>query len=270
MPKPARQRIDVLLVDRGLAASRAKAQALVLAGAVSSAGERIEKPGQLVATDADVAVRPGRRWVGRGARKIGPALAAFDLDPSGLRILDVGASTGGFTQLLLERGACEVVALDVGRNQIDWSLRSDPRVRVLDGVNARYLLSGQLPFAPDWAVVDVSFISLEKVLQPVAACVTSGGTIVALVKPQFEVGRNQVGRKGVVRDRSLHREVLRRIVNFAGLQGWTVAGVCPAGLRGAEGNQEYFVHIVTGPPAGDSANHEALIEAAIDAGESTP
>lgn len=267
MGKPARERIDVLLVDRGLAPTRSKAQALVLAGDVSCHGNRIDKPGHLVDPEAELKVRPGRRWVGRGAHKIGPALVAFGLDPDGLRVLDVGASTGGFTQLLLERGAVEVIALDVGRNQIDWRLRSDPRVRVLDGVNARYLVSDHLPFVPDWAVIDVSFISLEKVLLPVASCVVEGGTIVALVKPQFEVGKGQVGRKGLVRDRRLHRKVLERIVRFAQQSGWSVKGVCAAGLPGAQGNQEYFVHVVVGAGTVVGSNWQTWIDDAIDAGE---
>ena len=243
MGREARERIDVLLVERGLASSRAKAQALVLAGDVRSAGTRLDKPGQRIARDADLVVRPARRWVGRGALKIKPALAAFELDPTGLVVLDVGASTGGFTQLLLESGAAAVIALDVGRNQLDWSLRSDPRVHVLDGTNARYLTPDRLPAIPDWAVIDVSFISLERVLAPVAACLAKGGTIVALVKPQFEVGKGQVGRGGLVRDRDLHREVLQRLAGLARKNGWSCVGVCPAGLRGAGGNQEYFIHL---------------------------
>ena len=169
MAKTPRIRIDVLLVKRGHAPTRTKAQALVLAGNVSCGCNRIDKPGQLVDREIELRVRPGRRWVGRGAQKLAPALDAFKLDPSGLRVLDVGASTGGFTQLLLERGAVEVIALDVGRNQIDWRLRSDARVRVMEGVNARSLVPADLAFVPDWAVMDVSFISLEKVLQPVAS-----------------------------------------------------------------------------------------------------
>jgi 23S rRNA (cytidine1920-2'-O)/16S rRNA (cytidine1409-2'-O)-methyltransferase len=264
--KSSRQRIDVLLVDRNLAPTRAKAQALILAGHVTCAGNRIDKPGHLVDIEADLTVRPARQWVGRGAQKLAPVLQAFGLDPSGLRILDVGASTGGFTQLLLERGAAEVIALDVGRNQIDWLLRSDSRVHVIEGCNARHLTPDDLPFVPDWAVIDVSFISLEKVLQPVAANVTAGGTIVALVKPQFEVGKEHVGRKGLVRDPELHRQVLQRIVRFAHRSGWSVRNVSPAGLRGAEGNQEYFVHVVVSDDSAESTQWPAWIESAIEAG----
>jgi len=238
-----RERIDVLLVERGLADTRAKAQALVLAGDVSTCGTRIDKPGQRVPRDADLNVRAGRRWVGRGAEKIGPALDAFGLNPTGKRVLDVGASTGGFTQLVLERGATEVLALDVGRGQLDWKLRSDPRVRVLEGINARHLRPDLLPAVPDWAVVDVSFISLELVLPPVAACLAREGTIVALVKPQFEVGKGQVGKGGIVRERRLHREVLERLVGFVAENGLTCLGVCRAGLPGATGNQEYFIRL---------------------------
>lgn len=268
MPGGERERIDVLLVERGLATSRSKAQALVLAGDVTSAGQRIDKPGRLVPRDANLVVKPRRRWVGRGALKLAPALDAFRLDPADRRILDVGSSTGGFTELLLDRGAREVVALDVGRNQLDWSVRSDPRVHVLEGVNARYLTADQLPFVPDWAVADVSFISLQRVLPPVAACLAAGGTIVALVKPQFEVGKHQVGRGGLVRDPSLHGEVLRRLTAFAHTARWSCRGICPAGLRGAEGNQEYFLHLSLTPGDGDTDKIEAWIDAALrSAGE---
>jgi 23S rRNA (cytidine1920-2'-O)/16S rRNA (cytidine1409-2'-O)-methyltransferase len=243
VPARDRERIDVLLVERGLAETRAKAQAMVLAGEVSSAGTRIDKPGRQLPRDAEIEVKPRRRWVGRGAEKIGPALDAFGLNPSGLRVLDVGASTGGFTQLVLERGAAEVLALDVGRGQLDWRLRSDPRVRVLEGINARHLTPDLLPDVPDWAVVDVSFISLELVLPPVAACLGREGTIVALVKPQFEVGKGQVGKGGIVRDRALHDAVLERLTDFVQTRGWRCLGVCPAGLPGAGGNQEYFIHV---------------------------
>jgi len=264
--KPARERIDVLLVDRGLAPTRSKARALILAGDVSSRGNRIDKPGQLVDREAEVNVKAGRRWVGRGADKLAPALLEFALDPGELRLLDVGASTGGFTQLLLAHGAAEVVALDVGHNQLDWRLRSDPRVHVLERVNARDLRPEDLPFVPDWAVIDVSFISLEKVLHPVAACVAAGGSIVALVKPQFEVGKGQVGRKGLVLGAELHRRVLTRIAAFAQRAGWPVAGVCPAGLPGATGNQEYFIHLVVGGAVDPAADWSQRIAAAIQAG----
>ena len=252
MKEAGRERIDVLLVERGLAETRAKAQALILAGDVSSDGMRIDKPGQRLPRDAEVAVRPARRWVGRGAEKIAPALETFGLHPSGKMILDVGSSTGGFTQLVLERGARAVIAVDVGRNQLDWRLRNDPRVHVMEGVNARYLAPGQLPAVPDWAVIDVSFISLELVLPPVADCLCEGGTIVALVKPQFEVGKGQVGRGGLVKDPALHRDVLTRLARFAEGRGWACRDVCPAGLRGATGNQEYFLHMnLRGEPRDD-------------------
>ncbi|NIM01518.1 MAG: TlyA family rRNA (cytidine-2'-O)-methyltransferase [Acidobacteria bacterium] len=262
MTRPRRARLDVLLVDRGLAPTRSKAQALVLAGEVFSQGQRLDKPGQLVDVSVELSVRAGRAWVGRGAQKIAPVLEAFGLDPQGRRVLDVGASTGGFTQLLLERGAAEVIALDVGRNQLDWKLRSDSRVHVLEGRNARHLVAGELPFVPDWAVIDVSFISLEKVLHPVVACVAPGGTIVALVKPQFEVGREHVGRKGLVRDLERHREVLVRLVRFVLRGGWSVRGIRPAGLKGAQGNQEYFVHIVKTPD--QRPDWQAWIDVALE------
>jgi 23S rRNA (cytidine1920-2'-O)/16S rRNA (cytidine1409-2'-O)-methyltransferase len=238
-----RERLDRVLVERGLAPTRAKARALILAGRVLSGHVRLDKPGQRVARDADLHVREGRRWVSRGAPKLAAALRDLAVDPRDRDALDVGASTGGFTQVLLQAGARRVVALDVGRGQLDWSLRTDPRVHVLDGVNARHLEPCRLPWVPHLAVIDVSFISLRLVLPPVAACLGRGGEIVALVKPQFEVGRGRVGRGGIVRDRRAHRDVLERLCDFARAEHWGVAGLCAAALRGAEGNQEYFMHL---------------------------
>lgn len=256
MTAAPRQRVDVLLVERGIAPTRERAQALVLAGLVSSNSTTIQKPGQRIPLEAPLEVAPARRWVGRGAGKLEPALLALGVDPAGRDALDVGASTGGFTQVLLDRGARRVLALDVGRGQLDWSLRSDPRVAVLDGVNARHLKPDDLPFPPSLAVIDVSFISLELVLPPVAACCAGAeGEVVALVKPQFEVGRGKVGRGGVVRDPALHAEVLARIVAFAASRGLGVSGVVASALRGAEGNVEFFVHV---QPSGAGLGAEAL------------
>jgi len=260
----SRERLDVVLVRRGLAPSRAQAQALVLAGQVRSDGQRLDKPGQRVAPDAPIEVLEGPRWVSRGGAKLESALDRLAVQVAGRDAIDVGASTGGFTQVLLEAGASRVVALDVGRGQLDWTLRRDPRVRVLEGVNARHLRPDRLPWQPALAVVDVSFISLRLVLPPLATCLAEPGEIVALVKPQFEVGRGQVGRGGIVREVALHREVLETMARFIGSRGWGLAGVCASAVRGAQGNQEYFLHIVPSRAGLDAATidrriHETLV-----------
>jgi 23S rRNA (cytidine1920-2'-O)/16S rRNA (cytidine1409-2'-O)-methyltransferase len=262
-----RERLDLLLVERGLARSRAEAQALILAGRVSSRGTRIDKPGQRIPHDADLALANGPRFVSRGGQKLEVALRSFGVRPDGLDALDVGASTGGFTQVLLEAGASRVAALDVGRGQLDWGLRGDPRVHVHERVNARYLTPAALPFLPALAVIDVSFISLERVLPPVAACLAPGGEIVALVKPQFEVGRGKVGRGGIVRDPERRAEVLHRLSAFARERGWGVLGVIPSPIRGAEGNVEFFLHLVPARAGLDDARLDAAIEVAARRGE---
>jgi 23S rRNA (cytidine1920-2'-O)/16S rRNA (cytidine1409-2'-O)-methyltransferase len=267
IPREATERLDLLLVARGLATSRAQAQALILAGRVSSRGERLDKPGRRVPRDAPLDVAPGPRFVSRGGHKLEGALRSFGVRPDGLDSLDVGASTGGFTQVLLQTGASRIIALDVGRGQLDWSLRQDPRVHVLEGINARHLDPGRLPFPPALAVIDVSFISLERVLPPVAACLAPGGEIVALVKPQFEVGRGKVGRGGIVRDPVLRAEVLRRLSGFARARGWGVLGLIPSPIRGAEGNVEYFLHLAPGRPGVEDSRLPAVVEEAVRRGE---
>jgi 23S rRNA (cytidine1920-2'-O)/16S rRNA (cytidine1409-2'-O)-methyltransferase len=254
----ARERLDRLVVARGLAETRAKAQALILAGRVSSRGERLDKPGNRYPSDLPLELAEGRRWVGRGAGKLLAALRAFRIDAEGRDALDVGASTGGFTQVLLEAGARRVIALDVGRGQLDWTLRNDPRVLPLEGVNARHLSPVDLPFPPTLAVIDVSFISLKLVLPPVVACLGPGGEIAALVKPQFEVGRGQVGKGGIVREPALHREVLERISGFVRANDWGVAAFCASPVRGADGNREFLIHVL---PAGPGLERAALDEA---------
>lgn len=243
-----RVRLDALLVDRGLAPTRSKAQALVLAGLVASGEKRLDKPGALVDADLPLSVAPGRRFVGRGAGKLGPALAAFGIAVAGRKALDVGASTGGFTQVLLEAGVESVIALDVGRGQLDWSLRSDPRVLVRDGINARYLAPADLPHAPSLAVVDVSFISLRQVLPSVCSCLAPEADVVALVKPQFEVGRGRVGKRGVVQDPELWDGVLRTFLDFAASAHLGPRAIARSELAGATGNIEFFVHLRPGAP----------------------
>jgi 23S rRNA (cytidine1920-2'-O)/16S rRNA (cytidine1409-2'-O)-methyltransferase len=209
---------------------------------------RLEKPGQRIPRSTPLQVLQGRRHVSRGGAQLEGALRELAIDAAGRDALDVGASTGGFTQVLLEAGASRVVALDVGRGQLDWSLRRDPRVHLLEGLNARYLEPAALPFVPSLATVDVSFISLQLVLPAVVGCLAPGGEIVALVKPQFEVGRGRVGRGGIVRDTRRHREVLETLMRSATERGWGPSNLCASALRGAEGNQEYFIHLIPAAP----------------------
>jgi len=224
MPPPRSERLDQVLVARGLAPTRARAQALILGGRVRSGAVVLDKPGLRVAADAPLEVDPGARFVSRGGSKLAAALERFALGSGAGCALDVGASTGGFTQVLLEAGYAPVLALDVGRGQLDWGLRCDPRVVPLEGINARYLEPTRLPALPRLAVIDVSFISLRLVLPAVAACLAPEGSIVALIKPQFEVGRGKVGKGGIVRDPSLHREAVAEIARFAMDQAWRIAG----------------------------------------------
>jgi 23S rRNA (cytidine1920-2'-O)/16S rRNA (cytidine1409-2'-O)-methyltransferase len=234
-----RKRLDVLVAERGLAPSRARAQALVLAGKVMVDGMPAFKAGMQVAADADIeVVEPDHPYVSRGALKLAVALDRFEISPEGLDCLDVGASTGGFTDLLLERGARRVVALDVGRGQLAWRLRQDSRVVVMEGVNARYLEQDDLPFAVDLACVDVSFISLRLVVPPVAGLLRPGGWLVCLVKPQFEAGRDQVGAGGVVRDETVRRRVIDETVQALVELGLELIGTVPSPIRGPKGNLE--------------------------------
>jgi len=233
----AKKRLDLLLVERGLAESRAQAQALVLAGLVpghSKAGEQVDE-------DAELAVTETARYVSRGGEKLANALDATGLDPDGLDCLDVGASTGGFTDVLLQRGAARVIALDVGYGQLHARLRADPRVLVLERVNARDLTG--LPFAPQLVTCDVSFISLRLALPPALRLAAPGWHALVLVKPQFEAGRAEVP-KGVVRGPALHRRVLREIAEASTAWGARVAGVVDSGLPGPKGNREFVLHLV--------------------------
>lgn len=236
---------------------------MLLAGRVTSEGRRLDKPGTQIASDAPIEVAEGRRFVSRGAEKLGPALARFGIVVSGRDALDVGASTGGFTQVLLEAGATRVIALDVGYGQLDWSLRNDPRVVLREGVNVRYLEPDSLPFRPSLATIDVSFISLRLVLGTTCACLAPGGDMLALVKPQFEVGRAQVGKRGIVREPALWDHVLQELVGFARELSLGPAGIARSALPGASGNVEFFLHLRPGAaPAAqaslDAERHEAI------------
>jgi 23S rRNA (cytidine1920-2'-O)/16S rRNA (cytidine1409-2'-O)-methyltransferase len=253
----ARVRLDSLLTERGLFASRTRAAAAVLAGQVHVGPGRAvaAKPGQLVASDVEVAVDEGLPYVSRGGVKLANALDALGVDVAGRRALDVGASTGGFTDCLLQRGVAEVAALDVAYGELDWRLRSDERVTVVERVNARALEPGMLPFAPDLIVIDVSFISLAKVLPAVLACAGERFDCLAMVKPQFELGRGRVGKGGVVRDVELRREAVASVAAAAVELGASVLGYAPSGLPGPAGNRETFVWL---GEAGRSADAAAL------------
>jgi len=240
-----KSRLDALLVDRGLFETRSRAAAAVIAGDVrlGDGGERAQKPGQMVAPDVAVAVAEGRRYASRGGVKLANALDAFGLEVSGRLCLDVGASTGGFSDCLLQRGAARVAAVDVAYGQIDRRLREDPRVTVIERLNARAMEPSDLPFPPSLATVDVSFISLTKVLPAVALSLAAGGEALAMVKPQFELGRERVGR-GVVRDQGDRREAILAVAEASRRMGLAVRGFAPSGLPGPKGNIETFVWCV--------------------------
>jgi 23S rRNA (cytidine1920-2'-O)/16S rRNA (cytidine1409-2'-O)-methyltransferase len=241
--KPRRLRLDQLLVERGLAPTRAKAQALILAGQVFSEATRLDKAGALVAADAPLALRGEvHPWVSRGGVKLAHALDHFAIDPAGACALDVGASTGGFTDVLLRRGAARVYAVDVGRGQLDWRLRNDPRVIVLERTNARGLTRAEIPDPVDLVVCDASFIGLETVLPAPLALAAPHARLIALIKPQFEVGKGRVGKGGVVRDPALHAEVCERIRRWlAETMGWRVLGLAESPILGPEGNREFLI-----------------------------
>ncbi|MBI2370452.1 MAG: TlyA family RNA methyltransferase [Deltaproteobacteria bacterium] len=243
-------RLDRLLVERGLAPSRERAAALILAGRVRVGAQPMTKAGTLVDPAVRVEVTADLPYVSRGGQKLAGALDAFGLPVEGVVALDVGASTGGFTDCLLQRGAKRVYALDVGRGLVHWRLRQDPRVVLFEGRNVRHLEPRELGEPVDLATIDVSFISVTKVLPAVAACVRPGGQLVVLVKPQFEVGRSQVGKGGVVRDPATQRAAVEQVVASARGLGLGVRGEVPAPLRGPRGNQEYFLWLSKGEARG--------------------
>jgi 23S rRNA (cytidine1920-2'-O)/16S rRNA (cytidine1409-2'-O)-methyltransferase len=258
------QRLDELLVERGLAETRSKAQALVLAGKVrvgeGDAARRDLKPGDRIRPETTVNVTEPDPYVGRGGLKLAAALDAFGIDPAGKTALDVGASTGGFTDVLLQRGARHVYALDVGRGQLAEPLRRDARVTSMERTNARTLAPETLPERIDLAVIDVSFISLEKVLEPVAMTLGRGADIVALVKPQFEAGKGRTDR-GVVRDPDIHREVLDRVTTHAGSIGLGTRDVIRSPITGQDGNREFLIHLSQGPSCADLPGRIAEVTA---------
>jgi 23S rRNA (cytidine1920-2'-O)/16S rRNA (cytidine1409-2'-O)-methyltransferase len=239
----ARRRADQLLLDRGLVDSRARAQAVILAGLVFSGTRRIDKAGQPMAEDAAIELRgQDHPWVSRGGLKLAHGLAAFGLSPAGLVCLDIGASTGGFTDVLLANGAARVHAVDVGHGQLAWKLRSDPRVTVHERTNARHLTAEAIGEPVGALVCDASFIGLATLLPAPLALCAPGAWAVALIKPQFEAGPEYVGSKGVVRDPAVHREVCERVSNWwGGLPGWRVLGVSESPITGPEGNREFLI-----------------------------
>ena len=244
--KPAKTRADVALVDRGLVETRARAQALILAGKIFSGERRVEKAGEAIADDAPLELRgQDHPWVSRGGLKLDHALDELGIDMTDAVAIDVGASTGGFTDVLLARGAKRVYAVDVGHGQFAWKLRNDERVVVLEKTNARHLTAEQIPEPVDAIVCDASFIGLETVLPASLALAAPGAKLVALIKPQFEVGKADVGKKGVVRDPALHEAVCTRIRGWLdGLDGWRVTGLAESPITGPEGNKEFLIGAV--------------------------
>lgn len=244
-------RLDLLLVARGLAPTRERARALILAGDVSVGGHPLTKAGTSVPDDADVVLRrPDHPWVGRGGLKLAHALDVFQIDVHGIVALDIGSSTGGFTDVMLTRGARRVLALDVGTNQLDWKLRSDPRVVSIEGTNARYLTPEMLPEDLrqfDLVSIDVSFISLSHILPVVPRLLAPGARVVALVKPQFEAGRSEVGAGGIVRDPEIHARVIEAVTTSALQVGLTRLSVEPSPVTGAEGNREFLMLLAPTP-----------------------
>ena len=241
--KRANARADVALVERGLAESRTRAQALILAGKVFSGERRIDKAGESVRDDAPLEVRgQDHPWVSRGGLKLDHALSEFPIEVGGAVCLDIGASTGGFTDVLLARGAARVYAVDVGHGQFAWKLRNDERVVVLERTNARYLTTAEVPEPADVIVCDASFIGLETILPAPLALAAPGARLIALIKPQFEVGKGQVGKSGVVRDPALHDQVCTRIRGWLDdLPNWTVLDVIESPITGPEGNREFLI-----------------------------
>ena len=240
-------RLDVLLVERGLQETRQKAQATIMSGLVYVAGQKVDKPGTAVLNDAPIEVRGNAlKYVSRGGLKLEKAMATFPIDLANNICADIGASTGGFTDCMLQNGASKVYAVDVGYGQLAWKLRSDERVVCMERTNARYLTHEQIPDELDFASVDVSFISLKLILPPLCGLLKDGGHVICLVKPQFEAGREKVGKKGVVRDPAVHLEVLENFLIHAKESGFTVLGLTFSPIRGPEGNIEYLGYLEKG------------------------
>ena len=266
-----KKRIDVLLFERGLAPSREKARTLIMAGSVYVNNQKFDKPGDTVSDDAEIEVRGSTlKYVSRGGLKLEKAMQLFPIDLNGKICMDIGASTGGFTDCMLRNGAQKVYSVDVGYGQLAWQLRQDPRVVNLERTNARYLTREQVPEEIDFFSVDVSFISLRIILPAVRPFLRDGGQAVCLIKPQFEAGREKVGKKGVVRDRAVHEEVVETICRFAVENGYSVLGLTFSPVKGPEGNIEYLVYLEKSDApvhTADCTSHSVVEEshAALDA-----
>lgn len=255
-------RLDQLVFDLGLTSSRERAKTTIMAGQVFVDGQRADKPGMAVSPESRVEVRGETLpFVSRGGLKLQKALDVFDFDPAGLICIDCGASTGGFTDCLLQRGAKKVYAVDVGYGQLAWSLRQDERVVSMERTNIRYVTPQQLQESPSLAVMDLSFISLRLVLPAVKELLTEDGQVFCLIKPQFEAGREKVGKKGVVRDKSVHLEVLESFLEFAPQAGFGVKGLSYSPIRGPEGNIEYLGWLAKGEPSAEGISPASVVEA---------
>ena len=253
-----KERLDILLVDRGLVETRARARAHIMAGEVTVDGQRIDKAGTAVARDARIELAAPLPYVSRGGYKLAGALDGFGVAVAGRVCADVGACTGGFSDVLLQRGAARVYAIDVGQGQLDWKLRQDERVTVMEKTNARYVEALAEPI--DLAVIDVSFISLKLILPAVRKWLAAAGEVIALIKPQFEAGPESVGKGGIVRDPAVHRAVLTDLLSWAAAAGWGVGGLRRSSIAGTDGNVEFLAWLRPGEPSPD---HAALIESVL-------
>ena len=265
-----KKRVDVALVERGLAQSREKAQALVMSGVVYIGENKVDKASAQVMPEDELIVRQtGTGYVSRGALKLEKGLAVFGVEAKDRVVMDLGASTGGFTDVLLQNGAAHVYAIDVGYGQLDWKLRNDPRVTVMERTNARYLTADDLPLRPTLGVMDVSFISITKILPAAAAIMGENGEFISLIKPQFEAGRDRVGKKGVVRDAQVHLDVVKEILHFIDADmGWTAQNLSFSPIKGPEGNIEFLVHILPKERATHSVTEQEAAEVVRQAHES--
>ena len=265
-----KKRVDVALVERGLAQSREKAQALVMSGVVYIGENKVDKASAQVMPEDELIVRQtGTGYVSRGALKLEKGLAVFGVEAKDRVAMDLGASTGGFTDVLLQNGAAHVYAIDVGYGQLDWKLRNDPRVTVLERTNARYLTADDLPLRPTLGVMDVSFISITKILPAAAAIMGENGEFISLIKPQFGAGRDRVGKKGVVRDAQVHLDVVKEILHFIDADmGWTAQNLSFSPIKGPEGNIEFLVHILPKERATHSVTEQEAAEVVRQAHES--
>lgn len=258
-----KERLDVMLVNRGLATSREKAKAIIMSGIVFVDGQREDKAGSTFDEKVNIEVKGATlKYVSRGGLKLEKAMSHFDITLEGKVCMDVGSSTGGFTDCMLQNGAVKVYAVDVGHGQLDWKLRNDERVVCMEKTNIRYVTPDQIAEPPAFVSIDVSFISLTKVLGPVKELMTEKGEIVCLIKPQFEAGREKVGKKGVVRDRKVHEEVIHMVMDYASSIGFVLCNLEFSPIKGPEGNIEYLLHLSkdTGKPPGD-INVEAIVDA---------